>query len=308
MRQVGEMSDILRMANTGAAKSGHETTEEVDRRAWEDRLVRDHLPLVDFAVSQIAARLPRHVPRDELVSAAMAGLAQAARSFDSSRDCRFDHYAQARIRGALLDELRSRDWASRSVRSKARRLLAAHDALTASLGRQPTTDEVADKIGMEASAVDAISGDVHRSVILNYDSVIADAGADTLLPADEDSPDRVLLERERRAYLIDAVAALPVRLRHVVVGYFFEERPMQELADELGVSPSRISQMRAEAVAMLKDGMNSQLDPDAFHLADEESPRVAKRKAAYVAAVAAGSDFKARLSASTPRRAALSPS
>jgi RNA polymerase sigma factor for flagellar operon FliA len=284
-----------------------QTPDDIDqeRRVREDRLVRDHLPLVDFAVNQMAARLPRHVHRDELVSAAMAGLAQAARSFDVSRDCRFDHYAQARIRGALLDELRSRDWASRSVRSKARRLLAAHDELTASLGRTPTNAEVAGKIGMATSAVEAIAGDVHRSVILNYDSVIVDAGSDAMLPADEESPDAVLLERERRAYLIDAVAALPDRLRHVVVGYFFEERPMQDLADELGVSPSRISQMRAEAVAMLKDGISSQLDPDTFKAIEEESPRVAKRKAAYVAAVAAGSDFKARLSPASAKRAQL---
>ena len=302
MRWTPEISDILLMPNNGGSGAG---VSEADQRALEDRLVREHLPLVDFAVTQMAARLPRHVPRDELVSAAMAGLAQAARSFDTSRDCRFDHYAQARIRGALLDELRSRDWASRSVRSKARRLLAAHDELTATLGRTPSNAEVADKIGVEKSAVEAISGDVHRSVILNYDSIIADSGSETLLPADEDSPDAVLMERERRAYLIDAVSALPQRLRHVVVGYFFEERPMQELADELGVSPSRISQMRAEAVAMLKDGLTSQLEPEAFAFGDEESPRVAKRKAAYVAAVAAGSDFKARLSASSPKRASL---
>lgn len=299
-----EISDILLMPINGGSETG--VDEAAEQRAREDRLVRDHLPLVDFAVTQMAARLPRHVPRDELVSAAMAGLAQAARSFDTTRDCRFDHYAQARIRGALLDELRSRDWASRSVRSKARRLLAAHDELTAKLGRTPTNDEVANKIGVERSAVEAISGDVHRSVILNYDSILADSGSETLLPADEDSPDAVLLERERRAYLIDAVSALPERLRHVVVGYFFEERPMQELADELGVSPSRISQMRAEAVSMLKDGLTSQLEPEMFKCADEESPRVARRKAAYVAAVASGSDFKERLSASSPKRAALS--
>jgi RNA polymerase sigma factor for flagellar operon FliA len=301
MCKTPQISDIHRMRNSGEAGD-----PMAERRTEEDRLVRDHLPLVDFAVSQMAARLPRHVPRDELVSAAMAGLAQAARSFDPSRDCRFDHYAQARIRGALLDELRSRDWASRSVRSKARRMLAAHDELIGVLGRVPTTAEIASKVGVEASAIDAITGDVHRSVILNYDSVVAEAGADTVLPADEESPDRVLLDRERKAYLIDAVAALPDRLRHVVIGYFFEERPMQELADELGVSPSRISQMRAEAVSMLKDGLNSQLDPESFRLCDEESPRVAKRKAAYVAAVAAGSDFKARLSAASPKRSTLS--
>ena len=281
------------------ATVGIEERRAVERSATEDKLVRENLALVDYAVTQIAARLPRHVPRDELTSAAMAGLAQAARSFDNSRDTRFDAYASARIRGALLDELRSRDWASRSVRSKARKMLAAHDELTARLGRAPSTDEVAAKLGMEKGAVEALAGDVHRSVVLNYDSVIADAGADAVLPCDEESPDMVLLERERRSYLIDAVSALPERLRRVVVGYFFEERPMQELADELGVSPSRISQMRAEAVALLKDGMNAHLDPECEEEVPADSPRVARRKAAYVAAVGNGSDFRSRLTVST---------
>ncbi|HVF74099.1 MAG TPA: sigma-70 family RNA polymerase sigma factor [Acidimicrobiales bacterium] len=281
------------------ATVGIEERRAVERSNNEDKLVRENLALVDYAVTQIAARLPRHVPRDELTSAAMAGLAQAARSFDPSRDTRFDAYASARIRGALLDELRSRDWASRSVRSKARKMLAVHDELTASLGRAPSTDEVATKLGMDKVAVEALASDVHRSVVLNYDSVVADAGADALLPCDSESPDIVLLERERRSYLIDAVAALPERLRLVVVGYFFEERPMQDLADELGVSPSRISQMRAEAVAMLKDGMNAHLDPECAEELPSESPRVARRKAAYVAAVGNGSDFRSRLTAST---------
>ena len=280
------------------------TGGRVERRAHErtdqeEHLVRENLALVDYAVSQLAGRLPRHVPRDELVSAAMAGLAQAARSFDPARDTRFDAYASARIRGALLDELRSRDWASRSVRSRARKMLAAHDELTNALGRTPTTEEVAEKLGVAKGAVEALTGDVHRSVVLNYDSVIADSAADTLLPSDNESPDVVLLERERRSYLIDAVAALPDRLRHVVVGYFFEERPMQDLADELGVSPSRISQMRAEAVAMLKDGITASLDPESRTSEPAESTRVARRKAAYAAAVASGSDFRTRLTASS---------
>jgi RNA polymerase sigma factor for flagellar operon FliA len=294
MFTVPDITEICRMAKVACEeRRRHERTEQ------EERLVRENLALVELAVTQLAGRLPRHVPRDELVSAAMAGLAQAARSFDPTRDTRFDAYASARIRGALLDELRSRDWASRSVRSKARRMLAAHDELTHALGRTPTTAEVADKLGVAKGAVEALTGDVHRSVILNYDSVVADSAADTLLPADDESPDLVLLERERRSYLIDAVAALPDRLRHVVVGYFFEERPMQELADELNVSPSRISQMRAEAVDMLRDGMTAQLDPESRVDGPVESPRVARRKAAYVAAVANGSDFRSRLSAST---------
>ena len=271
---------------------------ETDRQIVERDLVRENLALVDYVVNQLTARLPRHVPRDELVSAAMAGLAQAARSFDPDRETRFDHYALARIRGAVLDELRGRDWASRSVRSKSRRMLAATDELTARLGRAPTTAELAEKLGLDTGAVNALNGDLHRSVVLNYESLMADGGGERVLPADERSPDVVLLERERRAYLIDAVSALPKRLRRVVVGYFFEERPMQELADELGVSPSRISQMRAEAVAYLKDGITAHLEPELAAEQPGSGARISSRKAAYVAAVASGSDFKARLTAS----------
>ncbi len=92
------------------------------------------------------------------------------------------------------------------------------------------------------------------------------------MPADHETPDVVLVERERRAYLLDAVSSLPERLRHVVIGYFFEERPMQELADELGVTESRISQMRAEALVLLRDGLNSQLDPELLRTATQEHP------------------------------------
>lgn len=269
------------------------------RRQLEATLVGENLALVDYAVNHLLQRLPRHVPRDELVSAAMAGLAQAARAFDPTRDISFDHYASARIRGALLDELRSRDWASRSVRTKARSMLAASDELTADLGRAPTTVELADKMGVAAHAVHALAGDIHRSVVLNYDSIVADTAGEWSLPADDRSPDIVLLERERRSYLLDAVSVLPERLRHVVVGYFFEERSMQELADELGVSASRISQMRSKAMSLLKDGIASQLDPETVD-GRRDSPRVARRKAGYVAAVAAASSFRDRVSA-TPR-------
>ena len=286
MRQMPFFGDLSSMATLAL---------DEDRRKLEDRLVRENLALVDYAVNHLANRLPRHVPRDELISAAMAGLAQAARSFDPDRDTSFDHYASARIRGALLDELRSRDWASRSVRTKARRLLAATDELTAQLGRTPTTPELAEKLGVETRAVTTLAHDVHRSVVLNYESIITDGACEWAIPCDDRSPDMVLLERERRSYLVDAVSALPERLRHVVVGYFFEERSMQELADELGVSASRVSQMRSKAMALLKDGITSQLDPEAME-ESADSPRVARRKAAYVAAVAAASNFRDRVS------------
>jgi RNA polymerase sigma factor for flagellar operon FliA len=101
------------------------------------------------------------------------------------------------------------------------------------------------------------------------------------------------LDNEKRSYLVAAVQHLPERLRRVVIGYFFEELPMQVLAEELGVTDSRISQMRAEALLLLKDAMNSQLDPDLVLI--ENQGRVAKRRCAYYAAVASHDDYKRRL-------------
>ena len=259
--------------------TGHNDTITAERRTTEEQLVREHLPLVQYAVSDMVGRIPRQVPRDDLVSAAMVGLAQAARSFDPERGISFERYASTRIRGALIDELRSRDWASRSVRFKARRMAACVEDLTAEL---------------DATSIDALNEDVHRAVVLNYDSIIAEGDAEDILPADPTSPETVMLDRERTAYLGDAIEALPERLRRVVVGYFFEERPMLEIAEELGVSESRISQMRAEALGLLKEGINSQLEPEA-QPADCTSTRVARRKNAYFAAVSGASDWKSRL-------------
>lgn len=261
----------------------------------EEQLVGQNLPLVHYAVAEVAAKIPRHVSRDDLVSAGMAGLAQAARNFDAERGISFDRYASTRIRGALLDELRSCDWASRSVRSRARQVQAAVEELQATLGRQPTNTEVAKHLGTDESTVEAVSEDVHRAVVLNYDSMVVDGGADEVLPSDQRSPDAILIERERQSYLHDAIDALPERLRHVVEGYFFQERPMKELADELGVTESRVSQMRAEALELMKDGMNSQLDPEVVMDEDRPTQRIARRKAAYYAAIASNSDFKTRL-------------
>src|SRR3954447_2433190 len=269
----------------------------VEQRKIEELLVSEHLPLVHYAVSDMASKVPRHVSRDDLVSAGMAGLAQAARSFDPDRGIGFDRYASTRIRGALLDELRDRDWASRSVRAKARKMAAATDQLTAQFGRTPSADELAQHLGMETAAVEAVNEDVHRAVVLNYDSILAQGDAEDIMPSDTRSPDSVLVERERKAYLHDSISALPERLRAVVIGYFFEERSMQDLAEELGVSESRISQMRAESLILLKDGMNSQLDPDAVPAEAKPSPRVARRRAAYYAAIASGSDYRTRLAA-----------
>jgi RNA polymerase sigma factor for flagellar operon FliA len=277
------------------------TQVRVGRLAAEEQLVRDHLPLVQHAVAEVVSRVPRHVSRDDLESAALLGLAQAARTFDASRGTAFEHHAANRVRGAVLDELRGADWASRSVRARSRRLQQATDELTVRLGRAPSRAEIAAELGVEPEVVRKLQDDVHRATVLNYDSIATDGEIEDLLPSQGETPDQVLVKRERLSYLVDAISALPARLRTVVTGYFFEERPMQQIADELGVTESRVSQLRSEALVLLRDGLNAHLDPDVLQPEDRPDGRVARRKAAYYAAIGAASDYRARLDAEARR-------
>lgn len=280
-----------------AATTAGSTTLTHEERVREERLVKENLPLVQYAVNEVAHRVPRQVHRDDLVSAGMLGLTQAARSFDEDRGIPFDRYASRRIHGALLDELRSRDWASRSVRARAREVRETSEQMMTSLGRTPTSKELGEKLDVEPSSVQDLQNDVHRATVLNYESLSFEGPAESFLASKDDSPEQTMITRERQAFLTDAVAALPARLRKVVVEYFFEERPMQDIADELGVSESRVSQLRAEALALLKDGMNASLDPDQVTPDRRPKGKIAQRKRDYYDKVAASSDPLDRVSA-----------
>jgi RNA polymerase sigma factor for flagellar operon FliA len=276
------------------------TRSAVTSSSVEDDLVREHLPLVRRAVAELSARMPKHAPRDDLTSAGMVGLAQAARNFDETLGVPFHRYAATRIKGALLDELRAHDWASRPVRAKARQMDVTIERLTAKLGRHPEQAEIAAAMGVEASAVQGLATDLHRATVLNYDSMLTSGDSEAVLLVDDETPEVELLERERNAYLVDAIRSLPERLQVVVTGYFFEDRSMQDIGAELGVSESRVSQLRAEALDLLKDGINSQLDPSEVAPLPNATGRVARRKAAYFAAIAASSTSQERLG-SAPR-------
>ena len=265
-----------------------------DTRAQREReLAELHLPLVGYIVNEFRMKVPRHVSVDDLRSAAMTGLALATRSWDPDRGIPFERFAASRIRGAVLDELRSTDWASRSVRSRSRAVRSATDTLTGQLGRSPSKPEVAAHLGLTAAEMQKLTVDIHRSVVVGYESLPGAEGEEQL-PTSGVTPESSLLERERMGYLHDAIAELPERLRRVVVGCFFQELPMAALAEELQVSASRVSQMRAEALALIGEALRRQLESDVVHF--EPAMRAERRKAAYYSAVAARRSCQERLS------------
>ena len=260
----------------------------------DDDLVRQHLPLVGHLVRETMSRVPAHVNRDDLTSAGLAALVQAARSYDVERGVSFSRYASTRVRGAILDELRSVDWASRSVRRRARQVDEVRNNLAARLGRLPSDGEIATTLGVGVDEIAANEEDVSRAVVMSLQG-FGEAPIDDMLASHIPGPEDLIEHREKVAYLQDAVAELPDRLRVVIEGYFYGERPMAEIAAELGVTESRVSQMRAEALVLLKDALNSALEPAMVTPHARPNGCAARRRDAYFAAVAAHRSFAGRL-------------
>ena len=264
----------------------------VDRR--REDIVQAHMSLVGHMVREMLARVPAHVNRDDLMSAGYAALVAAARGFDAERGVPFARFAAARVRGALLDELRGLDWASRSVRQRARRTDSARQELTAELGRTPTVAEVAERLGCTVEDIESADDDVQRAVVFSLQG-FATAGADDIVTEPSAGPEEMLIRRERLGYLRHAVDALPERLRAVVLGYYFDERPMAQIAMDLGVTESRVSQLRAEALGLMRDGLNTHLNPALAAQGPPKEGCVARRRAAYYDQIAVRGTLRSRL-------------
>jgi RNA polymerase sigma factor FliA len=263
-----------------------------------DTVVREHLPLVGHLVRDLLGRVPGHVHRDDLTSAGMTALVLAARGYQPDRGTPFGRFAAARIRGALLDELRGMDWASRSVRTRARKLDTTTAELTSTLGRTPTPTEIAHTMGISIEEINAVSDDVARAVVLSLHGFTTGT-ADDLITDATPGPEAVLLHRERLGYLTDAITALPERLRTVIQDYYLDERPMAQIATELGVTESRISQLRAEALTLLRDGLNTHLDPD--QAPTTGTGCAARRRATYYTTITTDTTTTTRLNHTTTR-------
>ena len=260
--------------------------------AEQETLIRDNMALVGHMVREVLFKVPPHVHRDDLASAGYAALVTAAQAFDAGRGIPFGRFAAMRVRGALLDELRSMDWASRSVRARARRADVARQELTAQLGRTPTPTELAELLGVGVTELAGVDDDVQRAAVLSLQGFTA--GADDMVTETALNPEQMLLHRERIGYLHDAVAVLPERLRYVVEASFLQERPLSQVAAELGVTESRVSQLRTEALALLRDGLTTHMEQQDSAAAKNDGC-VARRRAAYAAQIAARSTMASRL-------------
>lgn len=263
-------------------------------------MIEDNLPLVKHIVFQVAVHFPRHVDRDELARAGALGLVEAARRYDEARGVPFERFAAQRIRGAILDAVRAADWAPRSVRNLARKLENAEQRLATELGRVPNKEEMAEALGMSQGELNRLQDRMFRSVVLALEHETADEVekdltlVDVLVDEQSVEPSAELETRELHGYLRDAISLLPERHRLVVVGYFLEGRTSQDLADFLGVTESRISQLRSESLLMLQEGIEAQYLSDSPD-PSEVSGRVARRKATYAKGIADASDFADRM-------------
>ena len=173
-------------------------------------------------------------------------------------------FAAQRIRGAILDAVRAADWAPRSVRTLARKLEATEQRLASRLGRVPSLEEMAEALSMDTNELNRLRDRMFRSVVLALEHEVSDdvdddlTLVDVLVDQSAIEPSEELETRELHAYLRDAIALLPERQRLVIIGYFLEGRTSQDLARFLGVTESRISQIRSEAIQMLKEGIEAQ--------------------------------------------------
>ena len=218
-------------------------------RAERNRLIVENLPLVGFLAAELSARAT-HVPREELAAAGALALVTAADAFDPELGVPFGAYARRRILGSFADEMRSMDWASRGIRRRIKETLQVRDTLAAALGRTPTAAEIAATMGVDTAAVSESLADADRAVIALDEPVAMSVASQLPLP------DEAAALGERREVLMRALDALPERMQHIVRSVYFEDRPVKEIAEELGVSHSAVSQQRSEGLRLLRDALD----------------------------------------------------
>ena len=234
-----------------------------DERARE-RLVVAYSPLVKYVAGRMSSGLPAHVEEADLISYGLVGLISAISRFDLSREIKFETYAIPRIRGAIIDELRSLDWVPRSVRARAREIERANTKLEARLQRAPTDEEMADELEIGVDDFQDALLQISNSTIVALDELWSASDSsgdsvsllDTIADSDAPDPQAIVDQGELRDRIADAIAALPEREKLVIALYYYENLTLREIGEVLGVTESRVSQLHTKAVLRLRSKLS----------------------------------------------------
>jgi RNA polymerase sigma factor for flagellar operon FliA len=227
----------------------------VKGKADKNHLLTEHMPLVKRLAHQMKAKLPASVEVDDLVQAGMIGLLDAISRYEENHGAQFETYAVLRIRGAMLDELRSNDWMPRSTRQNMRKVEQAMATLQQQLGRPPSESEIAKSLKLSLADYQDMLGDSGGHQLVYYEDFHDEDGNDSWLDryaVDEDDPLRALMETDFRQAVIDAIDALPPREKLLMGLYYEEELNLKEIGAVMGVSESRVSQLHSQAVGRLR--------------------------------------------------------
>ncbi len=237
-----------KQGRNSAASSEKRKAAKLEQR---DRVVMEHLPLVKAIAVRVHEGLPVHVELDDLVHAGILGLFDAATKYNPNKKVAFASYAKHRIKGAILDSLRQLDWASRDMRRRHRQVEQITRDLCALLHRQPTEDELAERMGVAVSRWRQMALDLRNVGLVSADSRSQEQ--DELPPPDypgspDSQPDQMCAREQLRERLEQAMQVLPERYRKVVVLYYANELTMKEIGGMLGINESRVSQIHKAAL------------------------------------------------------------
>jgi len=225
-----------------------------------EEVIHRYIHLVKYVAGRISVNLPPNVELNDLISDGVIGLIDAIEKYDDERGVKFETYAITRIHGAILDALRALDWVPRAVRQKARELDRVSQDLEVELGRRPSDDELAERMGVTVKELDSMRQRVRGTSVLSLEEHLpSDKGSDIplldTLRGEQDELSAALEASEVRASLIQAVEDLPPQERTVIKLYYFEGQTLKEIKATLGVSESRVSQIHAQAVIHLRKNL-----------------------------------------------------
>lgn len=232
-------------------------------RNVRDQLIIHYSPLVKYVAGRIAAGLPNSVDQADLVSSGMFGLMDAIEKFDPDRGYRFETYAITRVRGAIMDELRSMDWVPRSVRTKARRIEEAIASLEAQHHRSPTDAELAERMEITVDQLQTMLGQISMTGVAALDELLSvgNATSDSVtlgdtVNDDSENPSDVFESTETRERLREAVLKLPDRERMVLGLYYYEGLTLAQIGEVLGVTESRVCQIHTKSMLVLRSRLS----------------------------------------------------